>query len=785
MSLNAAAQHLAAHGRGPDNTLVHMSRGEVKGLQDLAMAHGGSLSINPQTGLPEAGFLSSLLPMIGGAALTAFSGGAINPMMASMIMGGVTGVASGSLSKGLMAGLGAYGGAGMMGGLLGAGQGGLAAQGVQAGIQGIQAGMPQFGTAGMDTASYAQQVEALRSAQLSKAAEAPFMEQAKAGFSKIGEAPGQFFKDNLRYAAAAAPSVIQAITPTTKQPEIKSNSDPGQQYKYSPGRVEQTPDPDPLGREQTYFKPMYTPITQQQAKSIYGFAGGGPVEEMSNANAIGANTGYPMADINKGAYATPYQTPISRNVLSGVSDTGVNPMTGEMNFAGGGITGQGNLNLQIPLDLGGGGGGGGFGQQGANGYRAAGSGNVFGGQPQQQVLPAFQQNELMTSPAVQRTGQFGQTNNQGFSGLLGLLGSLGGRGDVGNVLHGGIMPRPSYDAYTAHRSRVGATDAMPTREQYEGVGNSAQMTFPAYGRFKEGGSVASYQDGGVATATPMPDQYSYDPLTQMFNKIESMPSDNQPKPKAPQMGGNQGPMSDAAFAKQQSEGQKNLQAMQDGTMMSRIGESLSEGLTFMAQNSPTMALISAITNGLTGGTGQGMSTPGLGGFSSGTAGLGFAPGTMGPSHAPGPSGGGGGGGGGGASASGSGGGAAAMGAAGMSGTASGAAAAGAARGGLMAAYANGGSHLGDYSDGGRLLKGPGDGVSDSIPAMIGRKQPARLADGEFVVPARIVSELGNGSTEAGARKLYAMMDRVQKARGKTVGKGRVAKNSRAERFLPA
>jgi hypothetical protein len=94
-------------------------------------------------------------------------------------------------------------------------------------------------------------------------------------------------------------------------------------------------------------------------------------------------------------------------------------------------------------------------------------------------------------------------------------------------------------------------------------------------------------------------------------------------------------------------------------------------------------------------------------------------------------------------------------------------------------------NLGGYSDGGRLLRGPGDGVSDSIPAVIGKKQPARLADGEFVVPARIVSELGNGSTEAGARKLYAMMDRIQKARKKTVGKGKVAKNSRSEKYLPA
>lgn len=101
-------------------------------------------------------------------------------------------------------------------------------------------------------------------------------------------------------------------------------------------------------------------------------------------------------------------------------------------------------------------------------------------------------------------------------------------------------------------------------------------------------------------------------------------------------------------------------------------------------------------------------------------------------------------------------------------------------------YASGGiSDLGGYSDGGRLLRGPGDGVSDSIPARIGNKQPARLADGEFVVPARIVSELGNGSTEAGARKLYAMLDRVQSARKKSIGKGKVAHNSRSDKYLPA
>ena len=105
----------------------------------------------------------------------------------------------------------------------------------------------------------------------------------------------------------------------------------------------------------------------------------------------------------------------------------------------------------------------------------------------------------------------------------------------------------------------------------------------------------------------------------------------------------------------------------------------------------------------------------------------------------------------------------------------------AAGGGMM--YGGGGlSDLGGYSDGGRLLKGPGDGVSDSIPATIGGKQPARLAEGEFVVPARIVSELGNGSTEAGAKKLYAMMDRVQKARRKTKN---IAADTKAHKYLPS
>ena len=90
--------------------------------------------------------------------------------------------------------------------------------------------------------------------------------------------------------------------------------------------------------------------------------------------------------------------------------------------------------------------------------------------------------------------------------------------------------------------------------------------------------------------------------------------------------------------------------------------------------------------------------------------------------------------------------------------------------------------LGSYSDGGHLLKGPGDGVSDSIPASIGHKRPARLAEGEFVIPARIVSELGNGSTDAGAKRLYAMMDRIKAKRAKAKD---IAADTKTYNLLPA
>jgi hypothetical protein len=103
----------------------------------------------------------------------------------------------------------------------------------------------------------------------------------------------------------------------------------------------------------------------------------------------------------------------------------------------------------------------------------------------------------------------------------------------------------------------------------------------------------------------------------------------------------------------------------------------------------------------------------------------------------------------------------------------------AASGGLMGLQDQ--TNLGRYAGGGlgRLVQGPGDGVSDSVPAMIGGQQPALIAQGEYVLPARVVSELGNGSTEAGAQRIDQMVAKIEQM-GKSAGRG---KDSGAHQLL--
>jgi len=112
---NPMAQELQSQGRGEDTMLVHMTPGEVNSLQGLAMAHGGSLTINPETGLPEAGFLKKLLPTLLGVGLNFIPG--VGPLMAAGLVAAGSVAKTGSLKKGLLAGLQAYGGASLAGGL--------------------------------------------------------------------------------------------------------------------------------------------------------------------------------------------------------------------------------------------------------------------------------------------------------------------------------------------------------------------------------------------------------------------------------------------------------------------------------------------------------------------------------------------------------------------------------------------------------------------------------------------------------------------------------------------
>jgi hypothetical protein len=678
-----------------------MSQREVKGLQDLARAHGGSLSINPQTGLPEAGFLESILPMVAGAALNTFMPG-LGTIGAGLLTGAVTGMASGSLSKGLMAGLGAYGGAGLMGGLIGTGTD------AAAGMLGAENAAT---AANMGEYANARDILMARNSAPAMALASSPTQSALAGLQGLGTEAGRAsFMNNIggasglmKYGMAAAAPVLAAPETTTKQPEIKKDADPGQRYEYSPGRTEITTN-DPYSREQTYFQPKFNPITPTTARSIYGYADGGPIETMSNANAIGANTGYPMADINKGAYAYPWQTPISQNVVAGSQDIAVDPYTGQeqrtspapvAKFADGG--GVGTITPEPTIQ--------------------------YTYDPLNQLF-----NKIESMPS----------DNQGQAPQAAQAPQMGG----------------GYSSTQGNQTP--GTRALPSA-MVEGGGNITPMAYPSLALSKIG-DAAQMGLGYLAFKMSKPN----------------------PNP-------------------------QNVQVVDAGDMLSSksaLADTQAKAEANNAQQAQAIAAVLSALQGAGGTGGEGGTSAGFGtpGATTGNAGaLGFGPAgmagqtaasTTSPSAAAaalhGAGGGGGGGGGGGVSTgSGSGGGAAAMGT-GAHGMAAGrGSAAGAARGGLMAAYASGGSHLGDYSDGGRLLRGPGDGVSDSIPAMIGKKQPARLADGEFVVPARIVSELGNGSTEAGARKLYAMMDRVQNARSKTVGKGKVAKNSRADKYLPA
>jgi len=143
MSIKQAAQIVQSQGRGNDSMLMHVTPGEVQALQGIAQAHGGSLTVNPQSGLPEAGFLESVLPTVAGIGIGVATG---NPFLGAAIAGGAGFATTGSLEKGLMAGIGAFGGSSALAGIGAAGAAGATGAAGAAGGAGA-AGSSVAGTA--------------------------------------------------------------------------------------------------------------------------------------------------------------------------------------------------------------------------------------------------------------------------------------------------------------------------------------------------------------------------------------------------------------------------------------------------------------------------------------------------------------------------------------------------------------------------------------------------------------------------------------------------------------
>jgi len=671
MSLHALANHLQQAGRGDDKVLIHMTPKEVRGLQSLAMAHGGSLTINPETGLPEAGFLSRLLPTIIGAGLTIASGGTLSPLMAAGITGAGYTVATGSLQKGLMAGLGAYGGAGLTSGLTtvgatapvagsGASYGNWMASdagklaGEQA-LKGAATNVAGTGSAVVDTATNALQ-------PLSPAS--PFATTQGFNASTYG-LPGGGFAPNTMAPPVDAAALVQKPTSVLTGGPLNG--------------VESA-----SVRQAALDKATANSIAAQQKAGISS----GMPSTWDNVKA-GFSKGTGSWEGAKQVWdAAPTGTGI------GLAATAMGLAEESKNKSG--INAPGGTDSYLrPYD-----------------YSVAQNESAYAPNASTSERMYFNQPRFIARP-IEKIAKDG--------GLLSL--AVGGQPER-EAAYQSVSMNDSYPMAQLNTPMYSdpSTQRPMSREVVNPSGDVGVDDFTGEPRMAS---------GGVAKASEASSEkkYSYNPETMKFTALNTPAPAAQNNPlgmlfnglNVGMGGGFGGGLIAQLRAKQQAAAPAAVEET-GGIATPYIPQGQPEG----AQNTSMVPNIQL----------QELRTPeqqlGLESFYD----------SMNQRLA---------------------------------------------QQGGYAGYAAGGgiSTLGGYSDGGRLLRGPGDGVSDSIPASVGDRQPARLADGEFVIPARIVSEIGNGSTEAGARKLYKMMERVQHARRKTVGKNQVAKNTKAERLLPA
>lgn len=730
---------MAAQGRNNDSMLVHMTPKEVNGLHALAVANGGNLTINPETGLPEAGFLEDLLPAIIGFGLDTFVPGlgeAVGGMFGlsgaagtGIAVGGLTGLATGSLSKGVMAGFGAYGGAGLAEGLMGAGANAATTAGT-AGYESILAdrglipGTPEYGAAASELALNAQKT----------ALAASPMDRLTAGFSATTQNPGAmgvFAKDNWKnFVAAGAPLIAggfssegQTLTPMPDNRMITP-------FVMNRKNLPYDDSISPSG-QRSYLSHGVTAVTPVHAASggaVHTFDDGGRVGQ----DAYGRQVGDP-------AFVAPPEGEIDAQVIVFGPDGQMYGSPGAARRAG--VTNytmdrptddytQSLLNAAAPRTF----------KNTMTGESGKAFDYLMGYIPDQAGKPVVPQTRAPgTAPVEPTTPMPGTTTEPHREGSGISFEKQQEKNDPnawGNLLDAqkaswfADNPDSFVTKLQQQIEKVWPFKDMPEYQKQvlitQGMDPTTGYKMATTQALPGSPLLQSYAKQYAQNETPeTAEQKEISAATERVNANAL----NQANAVAAQQAAQQAAEQDRADAATRADAQKTAEALANQ----------SDSVGFSSRGSDGGSNTSnGRYSGDNSGDNKGWGSRDAGGDARG----GFLNnGKFDQRYA---------------------------------------------YGGGIAALSDGGlGSLGGYSDGGRLLRGPGDGVSDSIPATIGQRQPARLADGEFVVPARIVSELGNGSTEAGARQLYAMMDRIQAGRKKTVGKNKVAANTRAAKHLPA
>ena len=281
MSLQLLAKQMEAKGRGGDSVLVHMTHGEVAGLQKLAESAGGSLSVNPETGLVEANFLKRMLPTLVGIGVGAAT---MNPYLGAAAGAAVGGYQAKRndqdvLLGAAMGGLGGYGGAGIGSGLASAGATGTAAQAISnpaltgpvatgAGSQASMLAAQNAGFGAQGTASLAQAAGAATPSTM-----APLTQ----GISALGTEAGRgAFMQGVGGGAGLLSDVSMAATPLMaagKRPGDPEVDDELYSYTYDVGRTGAENTPSGSSAERLYFDGRFSPVRKIRARD-YAAKGG-------------------------------------------------------------------------------------------------------------------------------------------------------------------------------------------------------------------------------------------------------------------------------------------------------------------------------------------------------------------------------------------------------------------------------------------------------------------------------------------------------------------------------